>query len=65
MGGAGYNRFYESRYFQLPTTLVPFQRNGDDQAWRVATNGNLAVPVNGADELALRIAELLRTGTSR
>ena len=62
IGGAGYNLFYESRYFQIPATLVPFRRDGDDQAWRVATNADIDVQSNGADSLALRLAGLLEGG---
>ena len=58
IGGAGYNLFYEARYFGIPSRHIPFKRNGDDQAWRLETNRNYSFQENGADTVARRIIEL-------
>jgi hypothetical protein len=58
IGGAGYNLFYEARYFGIPSRHIPFKRNGDDQLWRLETNRNYSFQENGADTVARRIIEL-------
>jgi hypothetical protein len=51
IGGAGYNLFYETRYFGLDAKFIPKERRADDQFWRVKTNGNYIFNENGADIL--------------
>ena len=59
VAGAGYNAFYESRYFQIPSHFVPFVRNAEDQAWRVRTNRHYRFTENGADQLTHMISPFL------
>ena len=59
VGGAGYNLFYEARYFDIPSHMIPFERNGDDQFWRVETNGDYSFSENGADQIARRIVDMV------
>ena len=58
IGGAGYNIFYETRYFEIESILCPFERNADDQAWRLATNSEYRFDENGADTIARRVLRM-------
>lgn len=51
IGAAGYNMFYETRYFDIPAHLFPLQRRNEDMEWRIETNSNYTFTKNGADEL--------------
>lgn len=48
-GACGYNIFYETRYFGIPSTLRPLPRRNEDQAWRLQNNNNIEITENGAD----------------
>jgi len=52
VSGAGYNAYWESRWLgtAAKTTLVPFARRIDDQAWRLSL-ASLPMRENGADQL--------------
>jgi len=57
VGGAGYNLFYEARFFDTPAHLAPFERNGDDQFRRIKVNRDYSFTRNGADQIVERILE--------
>jgi UDP:flavonoid glycosyltransferase YjiC (YdhE family) len=60
IAGAGYNSFYESAYFRIPTRFMPQERRGGEQAWRVTQNTGFSFESNGADQLAGKIVGLMR-----
>lgn len=49
--GAGYNAFWEARYFDKQAFFAPFPRNFEDQYHRVAVNSDYVPKENGADQL--------------
>ena len=51
IGGAGFNLFYETRYFGIDARFFPQKRKNEDQLWRVKTNSNYTFHQNGADQL--------------
>jgi UDP:flavonoid glycosyltransferase YjiC (YdhE family) len=60
IAGAGYNSFYESAFFKIPTRFMPQERRGGEQAWRVRQNAGYSFDSNGADQLAKEIVGLMR-----
>jgi hypothetical protein len=60
LGGAGYNTFYETRFFHIPAELKVFNReSGEDQYWRLRTNGEFQFSDNGADEAVKKMMTLV------
>jgi len=53
--GAGYNAFWEARYFGKEAFFAPFPRNFEDQYHRVRVNSDYVPKENGADELVKRL----------
>ena len=51
IAGAGYNMFYETRFFNKPAKLFPLARKNEDMEWRIKSNSNYIFKKNGADEL--------------
>jgi hypothetical protein len=58
IGGAGYNLFYESRFFNIKSHFFPQERKSENQAWRIKTNSNFTFKENGADQLVDIIKDL-------
>ena len=56
--GAGYNAFWEARYFRKEAFFAPFPRRFESQARRVALCSDYEFERNGADQLAERILSL-------
>jgi hypothetical protein len=56
--GAGYNAFWEARYFGKEAFFAPFTRNFEDQYRRVRLCSSYEPTENGADQLIRRIAAL-------
>jgi hypothetical protein len=53
--GAGYNAFWEARYFGKEAFFAPFLRNFEDQYHRVRVNSEYVPKENGADQLVRRL----------
>jgi len=53
--GAGYNAFWEARYFGKEAFFAPFPRNFEDQYHRVRVNSDYVPKENGADQLVRRL----------
>jgi hypothetical protein len=53
--GAGYNAFWEARYFGKEAFFAPFTRNFEDQYHRIRVNADYVPKENGADQLARRL----------
>jgi len=51
IGGAGYNLFYETRFFNIDASFLPQKRKNEDQRWRVITNNTYKFTQNGSDQL--------------
>jgi hypothetical protein len=49
--GAGYNAFWEARYFRKEASFVPFPRRFENQARRIALSSDYEFEENGADQL--------------
>lgn len=56
--GAGYNAFWEARYFRKEAFFVPFPRRYESQTRRIALCSDYEMRENGADRLARRILAL-------
>ncbi len=56
--GAGYNAFWEARYFRKEAFFVPFPRRFESQERRVALCSDYEFEENGADQLVRRILAL-------
>ncbi|HAE23320.1 MAG TPA: hypothetical protein DCG47_13520 [Spirochaetaceae bacterium] len=54
--GAGYNAFWEARYFGKEAFFAPFPRNFEDQYRRIRLCSSYVPKENGADQLIRRIA---------
>ena len=52
---AGYNAFWEARYFGKEACFAPFPRHFEDQYHRVRVNSDYVPKENGADELVKRL----------
>ena len=59
IGGCGYNFFYETRFYDLPTIYQPQKRAAENQKWRLDTNLDYSGPFDGADKIVKRIMEFL------
>jgi hypothetical protein len=57
IGGAGYNLFYEARYFGIDARLIPLERKAEDQLLRIETNSSFCFNDNGADQLVSMILQ--------
>ncbi|HUW68641.1 MAG TPA: hypothetical protein VMX33_00275 [bacterium] len=55
--GAGYNAFWEARYFGKEAFFAPFPRNFEDQFHRVRVNSDYVPKENGADQLVRRLLD--------
>ncbi len=53
--GAGYNAFWEARYFDKQAFFAPFPRNFEDQRHRIRVNSDYVPAENGADQLVRRL----------
>ncbi|HQQ50435.1 MAG TPA: glycosyltransferase [Spirochaetota bacterium] len=49
--GAGYNSFWETRFFNKQAIIIPFKRVFEDQFYRVNNYANYTFTKNGADQL--------------
>ncbi len=49
--GAGYNSFWETRFFHKKAIIIPFKRHFEDQILRVKKFYDYSFTVNGADQL--------------
>lgn len=56
--GAGYNAFWEARYFRKDAYFVPYPRKFEDQARRAALCSDYEFDENGADQIVRLIAGL-------
>lgn len=54
--GAGYNAFWEARYFEKEAYFVSFPRRFEDQDLRIARCGDYTPRENGADQLVRRFS---------
>ena len=59
IGACGYNFFYETRFYDLPTHYIPIERAFESPVWRYKTNKNYSGPFDGADQMIKRILEIL------
>ena len=53
--GAGYNAFWEARYFGKEAFFAPFPRNFEDQYHRIRVGSDYVPKENGADQLVRRL----------
>ena len=53
--GAGYNAFWEARYFGKEAFFAPFPRNFEDQYRRIRVGSEYVPKENGADQLVRRL----------
>ena len=56
--GAGYSAFWEARYFRKEAYFVPYPRNFEDQARRVALGSDYEFDENGVDQSVRLIMDL-------
>lgn len=59
IGACGYNFFYETRFYDLPTVYIPIERAFESPLWRYETNRTYTGPFNGADICISKILDSL------